>query len=351
MTINDQKQGWKLYNHQVILMDEKGAIYESCDSIFDSNTLIGSPLSEHIHFFESELNTILNSKASKITFEKIKLTFEYLPGYYDFIFSKQEFDGNQIIVWEIYDYTRIYEEFAIVQQLQNEIEIKEQYQKNNFGPKSINKDSIKFFQSNYISESKFDMRQLLNDFITSKFDIFDLFSDELDAKSMQEEMDELKNCVNYLAKEIKYFVRNLKNTKEEEVDVRGVFQALFQDSVCDQTIMEYNFSDTVPQKVRCDQKLVAKLIEILLQQKKPNRFVKLKSIELQYDQYESGLTNLTLFLRKELDSVSAFAASSLSTFLKLSILRSLTAMIGGNLHFGFNEQKAVFAVNMVIPIK
>ncbi len=113
---------------QVILMDMEGNMVNSCDSIFVTEELKQTLVYDWFPFLESIFPVLLSLKKEDgpLRFSKVEEPSEFLPGYYDFSFSKVELEGGHFILWEIYDYTAIYEDFKQYQQKRNELEIQRQ---------------------------------------------------------------------------------------------------------------------------------------------------------------------------------------------------------------------------------
>ena len=98
---------------QVILIGMDGNVVESCDSIFDTTSLSKRPISEWFPFVESVFYSLeyLNVDDDNLLFSKVEKPAPFLQGYYDFTFSKIEMEGKEYILWELFDYTTLYEDF------------------------------------------------------------------------------------------------------------------------------------------------------------------------------------------------------------------------------------------------
>ncbi len=113
---------------QVILLDKRGRMIESCNSIFDANQLKSKKVEEWFPFVESVLPVVLELTTDdpELLFSKVENPASFLPGYYDFTFSISHIEGKEYILWEIYDFTTLYEDFRHYQQKRNELEIQRQ---------------------------------------------------------------------------------------------------------------------------------------------------------------------------------------------------------------------------------
>lgn len=111
--------------NQLILLNQQSLIVSSCDSIFNTVPFKDKPTIEWFPFMESIYPEIwkMVSKQSNLSFNKMETPIPELPGTYDFSFSKMRIEGEDLILWCIYDYTDLYEDFKQFQQRKNELEI------------------------------------------------------------------------------------------------------------------------------------------------------------------------------------------------------------------------------------
>ena len=113
---------------QQILLDDDGRLVISCDSIFstqlfrESSFLLVSPFLESIY---SVLQT-LRIKDPALHFPKVETDLDILPGTYDYYFSRVKLEEGEYILWSIYDYTKVYEDFRRFQQRRNELQVHRQ---------------------------------------------------------------------------------------------------------------------------------------------------------------------------------------------------------------------------------
>ncbi len=114
--------------NQLILLDYKGFVVQSCDSIFSTTSLKDSPIQNKVVFIESIFNSLVKLKPSdpEIRFTKVEIPANFLPGYYDFTFSSVLLDKEKYILWSIFDYTDLYLDLMKYQQRKNELEIRRQ---------------------------------------------------------------------------------------------------------------------------------------------------------------------------------------------------------------------------------
>ncbi len=112
---------------QLVILSDAGSIIESCDSIFSTTELKArtQPFIYDFPFLESIYDLLLGLKVNgdELKYSKIESPLEQLPGVYDFTFSRVLLDGREYILWSIFDYTDLYEDFKQYQQKRNELEI------------------------------------------------------------------------------------------------------------------------------------------------------------------------------------------------------------------------------------
>ena len=337
MTIPSPPYGVRQFNYQVVLIDMQGSIYESCDSIFPTEIYQGKSLKDLCYFFEGELDNIINSKATKITFEKIRIDSRCFPGYYDFVFSKQEIDGQQFIRWELFDYTAIYEEYTFLQQLQNEIAIHLQLLKKEQGSA---KNNLEFFQSGYTSGAESNISNIIVRSIESKFmGLPKLFNNDEKIESTAD-LERLKKFVCDLNNEIVDFIRLLKNGQVDQIDIRNLVSTDLDSS-------SFDFTADLPKTVAADKYLVKKILKLLAPEHNQLPFPALKNVEISTHQ---NLSN-DMFVRIAVEEETKFLLNSVCTLIRLSALKTLITMVGGDLTLIQKENYTAFFTKVDIPIK
>ena len=113
---------------QIILLDESFNLVKSNNTIFSIDKLAAIPVEKWFPFIESVHETIKKMKLedNEIQFLRIESPAEFLPGSYDFSFSKIKINGIHHILWSICDYTEVYTYLSKYQQLKNELDIHRQ---------------------------------------------------------------------------------------------------------------------------------------------------------------------------------------------------------------------------------
>lgn len=113
---------------QRLLLDEKGKLIASCDSIFLSDRLLDKPILAHFPLVESVFPLIrrLQLNDPEVSFGGVKTTFKLLPGFYDFTFVRMKSGLGDFILWIIEDQTKGYSKMLSKQQIKNEMAIAEE---------------------------------------------------------------------------------------------------------------------------------------------------------------------------------------------------------------------------------
>jgi len=113
---------------QIILLDESFCFVKSDDQIFSTSKLQFTPVEKWFPFIESVHETIrvINPTQGEVQFLRIESPADFLPGSYDFSFSKISLNNKYYILWAICDYTEVYTYYSKYQQLKNELDIHRQ---------------------------------------------------------------------------------------------------------------------------------------------------------------------------------------------------------------------------------
>ncbi len=137
---------------QLILLNEQAQIVSSCDSIFTASTFKNDQVTDWFPFMESIFPSLWSMMTNQpnISFNKMQTPIPELPGIYDFTFSKVSIEHEAFILWNIYDFTDLYEDFRQFQQRKNELEIHRETLERRY-QSLIHKDDIKI-QHNIIIE-------------------------------------------------------------------------------------------------------------------------------------------------------------------------------------------------------
>lgn len=115
--------------NQLILLDLSGKMMQSCNAIFDATAFLNKSILKEFPFIESIFEIISNLEVtdSELLFSKIEKPSKNLNGFYDFTFSKLNWNNQGFILWSIYDFTALYQDLIDYQQRRNELEINRQH--------------------------------------------------------------------------------------------------------------------------------------------------------------------------------------------------------------------------------
>lgn len=113
---------------QIILLDEAFRFVKSDDHIFSTAPLQSIPVEKWFPFIESIHDTIkkIQLEEKDVQFLRIESPATFLPGSYDFSFSKIKLEDQFYFLWSICDYTEVYTYLSKYQQLKNELDIDRQ---------------------------------------------------------------------------------------------------------------------------------------------------------------------------------------------------------------------------------
>jgi hypothetical protein len=120
----------KQQTHQQILMDWQGFILESTDTIFSTLQLHHQPAIDWSYFLNSIHPSLqlLQLDSPEVFFPRIGSVTNFLNGIYDCSFMRVEWgDNDEIIVWNIFDYSHDLKNIQQIQQRFNEIRMREIY--------------------------------------------------------------------------------------------------------------------------------------------------------------------------------------------------------------------------------
>ncbi len=109
--------------NQLIFLDKNSYVLNSCNTIFNTDVLQSKSAQEWYPFIESIFKDVWNLD-NQIRFAKVETNLPELKGTYDFSFSKVVLDGEEALLWSIYDYTELYKDLLSFQQSRNELEIR-----------------------------------------------------------------------------------------------------------------------------------------------------------------------------------------------------------------------------------
>ncbi|MGB0861472.1 MAG: hypothetical protein ACPG19_14085 [Saprospiraceae bacterium] len=119
---------------QMILLNRKGEIVESCNTLLDTTQLPTSSVVELSPLVESIFDYLLDltSDEPEVAFSKVESPLPQLDGFYDFTFTSISLNGYKYILWQIYDHTSLYTELQKNQQRMHDLELQRHQLYNKF---------------------------------------------------------------------------------------------------------------------------------------------------------------------------------------------------------------------------
>ncbi len=107
---------------QTLLLNSSAILLHSCDSLFVTHQLQSQNIRPYFPFLESIFEELLQRLKEEpyIIFEGIETKHNFLPGYYDYVFSFVSSGGKKLVQWQIMDETAAYNEKKIQQQSSHE---------------------------------------------------------------------------------------------------------------------------------------------------------------------------------------------------------------------------------------
>jgi len=336
--------------HQVILIDDNAFVIESCNSIFDVEQFMGKSICEHFCFLESEFKHISSCKSGKITFEKVQTEHSVLPGFYDFEFSKTTISDKSCIKWDIFDYTKVYEEFVKVQQLKNELDIQRQYLNRNADSRpEVNEQN--FFQSeynaDYHSKTSLDLKELLN----SNFDILNLVKSSSTDSRVFLDIEHLMGNLEMLSSEMQDYLTIIKKGEVEKFALRETINLLLNQKVPSLDSVPRKFTNEVPEVLKMNKRILNKVLMLLFIDESTNEFYRNTYLEVDYNSNTNLEKNfLLLNYTEKLDQPQSISQNPAMRIIKISVLQSLLNMIDGTLVANYDNEKSIFTVILSIPV-
>jgi hypothetical protein len=335
---------------QAVLLDNNGYIQDSCDSLFDSSLFNNKVIGNYFYFLASELPTIWASEANKISYNRMQTTQECLPGFYDFVFSKIVVNGNVHILWEIFDYTNVYKEYIKIQQIKNEVSIHEQFLLRNKN-QSLNSNgahSQNFFQSEYIAKQRQESDNLVYRLIHNEKG-----ADNNPAKKGLTELNELKNHLELMIKEIDRFLVKIKEDEVKEVKIKDVVDNYFHDEgSVHSDKMKIIYNDNLPNSVGINKEVLTQIISLVCKDEFNHVNPKSASLSLGLLQDNDNANPvLTVDYVEQLSLDFNLNEDSAKRVIKLSILKSLVTTLGGKLISKYSTDNHIFGALISLPLK
>jgi len=335
--------------HQVIWLDAEGFIYDSCESVFDTSEFRENSVGEYFHFFASELENILNSEADKITFSQMQTSLDCLPGFYDYTFSKKILNEKTYILWEVFDYTSVYKEYVKVQQIKNELDIQNQFithQKELQNKK--NEHSSKFFQTEYVSKQKSQSEELIRKLVYNKFGSPESLTYNKDNPSM--DLHYLRGHLEILIDEIDLFLDQTKVFEDKEVEIRTFINNLFSNnSEAKVNNITLDFGESLPEKINVNKTILSQILTLMCVSELDDKPSSESSLTV--DNIQGETPRLSLKFIETFTSAENLDDFHTKRTIKLSIIKSLVSILGGDISSSFEVSKSRFELLVSLEYK
>lgn len=107
---------------QTLLLNEDGMLICSSDSLFDTAELLDQNILPFFPFLESVFLGLIArlEEDETVLFPGVETKHEFLPGYYDYQFNFHYKENTRLVLWQILDATKKYNQVKITQQSSNE---------------------------------------------------------------------------------------------------------------------------------------------------------------------------------------------------------------------------------------
>ena len=339
--------------HQSVLLDSKGIIRDSCDSLFDSSIFKSKSIGNYFYFLASELPAIWVSEANKITFSQMQTTQDCLPGFYDFVFSKVLIKDQKYVLWELFDYTHIYEEYLKVQQIKNEIDIHKQYltRQQDISSNVNNNYSENFFQSKYLAKQKFEQENLVHQLLNNKVNNQGLSENQRESRLT--DLLNLRGHLEIMIDEINQFLDHMKDQDVQEIEIRKFFDDFIVESSLEKDLIVI-YSNTLPRKIRFKMEVLNRIISLICKyDSSRSENVNDKSslnIGFHKGSKEEDAT-LSINYIQNLSTKIDLNEDSSKRVIGISILKSLITTLGGSLMSKYSYDNHFYGALVSLPIK
>ncbi|NNE29192.1 MAG: hypothetical protein HKN16_06125 [Saprospiraceae bacterium] len=117
-----QRDNISIDNHQIILLDRKGRVRYSCETLINLHGFKENSVVSAFPILESIFPHILTmgTKEKPLRYNRLEYPVPGLSGSYDFTFQWAEIHDGDYILWNIYDRSELYKNLKKAQQRRNE---------------------------------------------------------------------------------------------------------------------------------------------------------------------------------------------------------------------------------------
>ena len=343
---------------QTIIVDLKGQVIESCDTLFSFSLFSNTNVVQWFDFMESVFPSILEMKVGdeEIGFTKIHAPCEILPGFYDFTFSKIKIENTEYILWYTYDYTHVYQELLEYQQKKNELDIQRQYfeyKNRNITEFSDIRKNKNFFENhleeNLHSEYFMIFQQIVsnnNNGLSKLLELHGMY-DKLSSVSKG-----LNNSITKIGQEVDAFLADDKEEVEEPFQLNSIRDQIEDKLSANAIKHEVNYKSKIENtsKFTLKQNVLLHIIYGLILNSHSLNCNKETSILFSLEQIE-GQSFLKTTFSEDTDHKKTTELNIIDLYLRLTFLKALIDNHGGNIHTTYEEGSYVLTILVTIPIK
>lgn len=356
---------------QLILLNREGHVVASCDSIFSTINLRDKPASNLFPFIESIFDSLLNIEVDhpEVRFSKVETHLDILPGSYDYTFTSVELDGENYILWSIYDYTDLYEDFKQFQQKRNELEIHRQkleernkklkHQTDILAQKNLLLENINTIQNDYFGRIKNALQSPVNALDGLTF----ILSQKKNAGD-NDYISALRATAEHLQSVIAEFEgmsaqdtsMDLLEGEVTEFNLQSLIESvikLFRENIGDTVKIDIDYAADVPTILFGNPLNLKRVIySLLLNSHKNDQYSKL-GIALSTAEKKDSNYKLQLDIREHLLPESSNGETPLNItelVLRLSVVKKMIELQGGSIAVSSDPVKKNITISCQIPL-
>ncbi len=356
---------------QLILLNNRGHVVASCDSIFSTVALRDKPASDWFPFIESIFDSLLSIEVDhpEVRFSKVETHLDILPGSYDYTFTSVHLDGENYILWSIYDYTDLYDDFKKFQQRRNELEIHRQkleernkklkHQTDILAQKNLLLENLNSIQNDYFGRIKNALQSPVN--------ALDGLTFILSQKNNSEDSDyisALRATAEHLQSVIAEFegmsandnTSELLEGEKKEFNLRSLIDSvieLFRENIGDTIKIDIDYTDDVPAILYGNPLSLKRVIySLLLNSHKNDQYSRLgiaiSSAERKSSTYKLQIDIYEYLLQESRLNGNPFNMTEL--ILRLSVVKKMIELQGGSIAVSSDPAKQTITISCQIPL-
>lgn len=342
---------------QTIIFDLNGQVIESCETLFTISSYDSSNVVNWFDFMESVFPSILELKVGdqEISFTKIHAPSNFLPGFYDFTFSKIKIENTEYILWYTYDYTNVYQDLLDYQQKKNELDIQRQYfEYKNRNIKEISeiKKNKNFFQENLDENFHSEYFMIFQQIISSNNGLSNLIGLHGSYEKLNLISEGIINSLAKIKTEINSFLSEDQEKVVEEFQLQSITnqleQKLASDGIDHDVKYKLNFKEN--SKFTIKQNVLLHVIYSLILNSHSLNFNQQTNILFSIDDFNDQAF-LKTTISEDADHNKNKDLNINELYSRLTFLKALIINNGGNIQTRYEEGSYMLSTLISIPIK